>query len=187
MALDGIPAGYLNTARRAKIYSGDVHVPQKVHVGNVDVEYVGAPYPIRFGDHFKPRAILLADFKKTTSLPINIIQRLTLTVSLADKEIDLAGANKGDQVKVRVQLSPSEYKDWGTCKKRVLAACAEAGVELCGLELEKVANTTSLKTSEAVVTQTPQQTLSEFCIKNKISRDVVSVGKSILSESLNQT
>ena len=184
MALDGIPAGLLNTARQAKIYSGDVHVPQKVHVGNVDVEYVGSPYPIRFGDHFKPRAVLLENWRKAVSLPINIIQRLSLTVTAADKKIDLGIVNQGDQIKVRIKLSPSEYGDWNECKRRVLDACVAAGVEVCGLELERVENKIKLKTPTHTSTRTPQQTLTEFCIKNKVGREVGTIGTDLLTQTL---
>lgn len=37
-----------------KVFSGDIHVPQIVG----DVEYVGAPYHVHFGDTFVPRTVL---------------------------------------------------------------------------------------------------------------------------------
>lgn len=40
---------------RGKVYSGDIHVPQKLG----PVTYIGAPYRIRFGDTFEPRCLLL--------------------------------------------------------------------------------------------------------------------------------
>src|SRR3954470_7797877 len=42
-----------------KIYSGDIHVPQVVRSVVADVEYVGSPYHVHFGDNFTPRVVLL--------------------------------------------------------------------------------------------------------------------------------
>jgi UDP-2,3-diacylglucosamine pyrophosphatase LpxH len=180
--LDGIPAGYLNTARHAKIYSGDVHVPQTVKVSGIEVEYVGAPYPVKFGDSFEPRAVLLKDFRKAESLHIPAIQRLMLTVTAADKEIDLRKARKGDQIKVKVRLAPAEYGDWAEIKRRVVEACTQAEVELCGLELEKVAQRIKLRTPATTMTKTKYQTYIDFCNINKIPKDVVQEGGLILTE-----
>lgn len=182
--LDGIPPGLLATAHRAKIYSGDIHVPQTVRSGRVSVEYIGAPYPVRFGDKFEPRAVLLENFRTARSIAIPSIQRSTLTITPKDAEIPLKTLRQGDQVKVRIRLSPSEYGDWAQIKKQVVSACNEAGVELCGLELEKVENKIRLRTPTAVVTKDPKQIVSEFCTGNKVSAAVTSEGIKLLMEVL---
>ena len=184
MQLDGIPSGLLVTAHKAKIYSGDIHVPQKVKSGRVEVDYIGAPYPVRFGDKFEPRAVLLENFRTARSLPIPSIQRQTLTITPKDAEIPLKTLRQGDQVKVRIRLTPSEYGDWAQIKKRVVSACNEAGVELCGLELEKVENKIRLRTPTAVVTKDPKQIVSEFCTSNKVSTAVANEGIKLLTEVL---
>ena len=180
--LDGIPAGFLNTARHAKIYSGDVHVPQTVKVSGIGVEYVGAPYPVKFGDAFEPRAVLLKNFREARSLPIPAIRRLMLTVTAADKRIDLSGAREGDQVKVKVRLAPSEYGDWAGCKRRVVEACEKAEVELSGLELEKVEQRIRLRTPTVTSIKSKHQVFIGFCEANKIPKDVVAEGAFILTE-----
>lgn len=181
--LDGIPAGFLNTARRAKIYSGDVHVPQTVRVSGIEVEYVGAPYPVKFGDVFKPRAVLLEDFRKARSIPIPTIQRLMITVTTAEKKVDLSGiAKKGDQVKVKVRLHPSEYGDWKECKRRVIEGCSQAEVELCGLELEKIEQRIRLWTPVATTIRSPQQILITFCETNKLPKAVAAEGANLLKD-----
>lgn len=181
--LDGIPAGLLATAHRAKIYSGDVHVPQTVRVGRLQVEYVGAPYPIKFGDSFEPRAMLIERFRTARSIPITSIQRRMLTITPKDREIQLGDLHTGDQIKVRIRLTPSEYGDWPAIKKHIVAACAEAEVELCGLELEKVETRIRLRASAAVVTKNPKQVLDAFCIANKLSSVVSTEGENILTEA----
>ncbi len=183
--LDGVPAGLLVTARRAKIYSGDVHVPQKVKLARgLEVEYVGAPYPVKFGDKFEPRAILIEGFRTARSLAIPSIQRRTLTITPKDSGVPLNGLHAGDQVKVRIRLTQSEYGDWARLKKLVVTECTDAKVELCGLELEKVENRIRLRTPTAVVTKNPQSVLSEFCVTNKLSQTVTSEGTKLLIGAL---
>ncbi len=180
--LDGIPAGLLATAHRAKIYSGDVHVPQKVKLGRVEVEYVGAPYPVKFGDKFEPRAILIENFRTSRSIAIPSIRRQTITITPKDAEIPLDALRQGDQIKIRIRLTPSEYGDWARLKKQVVSICAEAKVELCGLELEKVENRIRLRTPTALIVKDPQKVLSEFCGINKLSQAVSAEGTKLLTE-----
>ena len=181
--LDGIPPALLATARRAKIYSGDIHVPQIVKSGRVEVEYIGAPYPVRFGDKFEPRAVLIENFRTAKSLPIPSIQRLTLTVTPAKPDIPLKTLREGDQVKIRIRLTQSEYGDWAQLKRKVVATCAEAKVELCGLELEKVENRIKLRTvATPTNVKTSEQVLTAFCSNNKLSKEVSSAGVKLLAE-----
>ena len=182
--LDGIPAGFLNTARHAKIYSGDVHVPQTVKVNGIEVEYVGAPYPVKFGDAFEPRAVLLENFRTARSVAIPTIQRLTITITAKNRDMPLETAQEGDQVKVRIRLSPSEYGDWAELKKHVIEQCTEAKVELCGLELEKVEQRIRLRTPTTAVIKEPQQILTTFCETNKLSQAVAVEGANILKETV---
>ena len=180
--LEGVPPSLLATARRAKIYSGDVHVPQKLG----RVEYVGAPYPVRFGDSFVPRAILLEKGKARDLLP-PAIRRGVITVDATQAGLaGLSAYSKGDQVKVRVRLNPSEYLDWQKIKKNVTAACTEQGVELCGLELERTPPRRLLRKSGAPLQQqrTPQDILKAFCAANKVDGSSAAVADGILEKLL---
>lgn len=179
-AMEGIPPALLRPAHRAKIYSGDVHVPQKIG----PVEYVGAPYPIRFGDSFRGRAIMLEDWRKPESLFPPTIQRRVLTIGAAGAtEKDLEGLDKDDQVKVRVQLSPAEYGDWGKAKARTLAACAERGVVVCGMELLRAPAKPLVRgpaVKRVALHRTPTTIFDEFCAAQDVDDDLAAAGKAIL-------
>ncbi len=179
MQLDGIPPGLLATAHKAKIYSGDIHTPQVVKFGRLGVEYVGAPYPVRFGDSFEPRAILLENMHTAHSLPVPALQRKTITVTALKHELP-SDLRKGDQVKIRIRLNPSEYGDWAAIKKHMTESCVAAGVELCGLELEKPQNKIKLRAPVASATKDPTAVFSAFCSSNKITDTVATIGKDIL-------
>jgi hypothetical protein len=109
IGLEGVDPGFF---RHVQCYSGDVHVPQKV--GNVT--YVGAPYPIRFGDRFSPRLLHLQRNKskhrwEETEIPLKSVRRLMLDIA---DERDLEGVRLklGDQIKIRLHLIAEELGDW---------------------------------------------------------------------------
>ena len=177
MPLQGTPAALFRTTH-AKIYSGDVHVPQKIG----KVEYVGAPYPIRFGDKFKPRCVLLNRGKIIEEWHYPTIQRHMLTVSHSKELEKLAvGLRKADQVKVRIRLGAERYSEWPAYKKQVISFCAEHEVELFGVEL--VSNkkpTISVSLPAQTSARTHQEILHMHCEQNKLDAHTAAVGKELL-------
>jgi DNA repair exonuclease SbcCD nuclease subunit len=171
----------LRLARRAKVWSGDVHVPQVI----AGVEYVGAPYPVRFGDAFKPRAVLLTeDLKKATDLETPHFARRSLTVDAKLQWAGVEGLEEGDQVKVKVRLSRAEFGEWGRIKRQVEAKCNEVGVELCGLEVERLEESAPKikpRGSAPAMASTPAQVLADWSAKQKLEKPLVDVGLKILA------
>lgn len=179
-ALEGVSMSHLRRAVRATIYSGDVHVPQKVG----RVEYIGAPYPIRFGDKFAPRALLLENMRTARSLPVPGIRRSTVTVAGpgADVASLVAEFKPGDQVKIKVSLTPAEFGDWNKVKASVVAACKAAQIDLCDLELERPETAAFARPQNAgkIEKQTPQQILKTYCTTNHIEAPLYNAGVRLL-------
>lgn len=188
MALDGVPHGLIQTARNADIFSGDIHVPQTMVCGKVDVEYVGAPYPIRFGDTFKPRAILLTP-KGGQSVEIPSISKhkikLFATQHYFAEFFDAVCA--GDQVKIVICLRPEEYGDWAEMVKGCKAICKEIGAELCAVELEKVQDAPGTKKmpgtgpQTAQVGRTSEQVITDYGRANNLAAPILAAGKRLLN------
>jgi hypothetical protein len=182
IVLDGTPPEVLRLARRGvPIFSGDVHVPQTVG----RVQYVGAPYPIRFGDTFKGRAVLLDSERKATSLPIPSIQRRMITAGAAGVSLSTLKTLKlgeGDQIKVRVRLTRAEYGDWGKAKKNTLASCEAAGVECHGLELERPEELPLPEQKRMIIRRAPADILSDYCSMNKVPKHIAEVGQTFIQE-----
>lgn len=182
-ALEGIPPALLSTARRARIFSGDVHVPQKVG----KVEYVGAPYPVKFGDRFTGRAILCKKWRTFESLPIPSIQRLSVTVDSTGSPMDLKSrVRKGDQVKVAVRLQPHEYGDWQRIKADTSEVLKVLGVDMVSIELEraeqKVVPRIPLKGKAALVRRSPAEVLQLYCAANKVDKALQAAGRELLGD-----
>lgn len=180
--LEGIPPGALVQARKAKIFGGDIHVPQRVG----RVEYVGAPYPVRFGDNFEGRAILLTDWRTADEIPLPSIRRVWLEadahgIGAPGDTGKLPQLSEGDQVKVRVRLSQAEYHLWNDVKKYVVEWCANMKLQLCGLELQREEAKAVPKLARRVVLKkSGRGILDDFCQKNKVDKSTADVGHHIL-------
>lgn len=177
-ALEGIAATALAAAKRAKaIWSGDVHVPQTIG----PVEYVGAPYPIRFGDAFKPRAVLLHGNGIFSSLDTPPFNRLAVSVKCR-ADLAIYRLKPGDQVKIKVSLTRAEFVNWAAIKRDLTAACEQAGADLCGLEVERIEEKPKLaRRGAAPAVQSPQQVLTVWCGQQQIEPALAEAGQAILA------
>lgn len=161
---------------QGKIFSGDVHVPQKIGA----VEYIGAPYHVRFGDSFTPRALLYLDgLRQPDPRPQNL-SRLAVTVKRAE-ELRHIQYHKGDQIKVRLSLSRSEYVDWQKHKREVQSVCRELELDLCVVELERIKQPLIRATqAQETPSSAPQEALERFCAQERVDGLLREVGELLL-------
>lgn len=114
----------------AKVYSGDIHVPQVIG----DVEYVGSPYHVHFGDAFTPRVILLEKGGTPVNLYFKTISRVTVKVGSL-RELQRLKFRAGDQVKLRIELAEADKHEWARIRREALAYLRDQEVVVAGAEL----------------------------------------------------
>lgn len=117
-------------ARGTKIWSGDIHVPQMV--GNV--EYVGSPYPVHFGDRFQPRCVLCLDDGKYYDVTYPTISKFSTSVR-SGAELHSLELSPGDQLKLKVVLPREDLGRWNEIRQDVLDEAAKMGIAVRGIEL----------------------------------------------------
>lgn len=165
---------------RACVLGGDIHVPQVV---GKCVEYVGAPYPIRFGDEFHPRA-LLVDGSKRTSLPLHNIRKITVTVSPRSTGNEFDNVRRGDQVKVLIELSDSELGEFHSIKQAVAETIAGCGGTLSKVQLVRKQSGKPVigKKSSLPIRATPETELKTFCTRNNVEDGLSEIGHELLKD-----
>jgi DNA repair exonuclease SbcCD nuclease subunit len=179
--LPGIPPSYFKRAR-VKVWSGDVHTQQKV---GPNVEYVGAPYRIDFGDTFTPRVVLLDGQREPRDLRFPCPQKHLVTIrSLGDlqEQHQLLGVRRGDLVKVRVRLRRSEYPDWPSLRSSIRAYAAGEGWVLHGPELASVEFAKGEAPPPALSAIVPQDVVKRYASENKLEKDILDLGLSFLED-----
>jgi DNA repair exonuclease SbcCD nuclease subunit len=165
------------------ILAGDIHTPQRIGT----VEYVGAPYAVRFGDTFNPRVAFYdlieneVSFLKILGQPKKWIFRVA-TIKELKKELKQVAP--GDFVKVIFQLTRAEFVDW-----RSLRDEAEAMVKLTdsfthSILLEEVQE--RLKMSDVLngeIEQNPLDLFKGWIKEQGIAAMDAEVGAQILKEA----
>lgn len=160
-----------------KIYSGDIHVPQVIG----DVEYVGSPYHVHFGDKFKPRAVLLTK-KEAVDLHMGGVQRFVIDCTgTTDLKRQLKDTQAGDQVSVRVHLEPSERSGWENIRRDVVAHCNLAEIQLCGVSMVCGRSATRVRLNGVHrATLSPSEALLQFVEREGWGPDAFDVGMELL-------
>ena len=176
--LEGVPPSVFR-GFSGKVWSGDIHVPQKV---GRSIEYVGAPYHIKFGDDFPARVVLLRAGKQE-DLHYQGQPRILAEVGSVD-ELAKMKIEPGAQVKVRVHISPAEFPEWRAIKAKVGELAHKRGWHLFGPEAVRreelrVGARPRLKVDAA--RPTPAQLVRQFGEANKLTTAQIDVGLELLS------
>jgi len=164
---------------KAKIYAGDVHVPQVIG----SVEYVGAPARLRFGDSYTPR-MLLEHSKKTeiiemTHLPLK--HKLTIRTFEDIKQYDLSA---GDMVKVVVAIPELEFNSYTEIRSELTDYLQEKQVVLAGIELKRLTRVRLKVRGQSMITQEQQtpsiDVVSQYAKKEELGKELVEAAVTIL-------
>lgn len=174
---DGLRLKSLRTAKR--IFAGDIHVPQTLH----NLTYIGAPYPVRYGDTYQPRVILEVD-GKCRDLIRKTIRKDSITIGTTE-DFDKRGYNPGDMVRVAVELARRDIKQWNEIKRHVEKTCRKNGITLGGLRLiEMDEQDRQHRTKVVQRTVSPLETLRNYGRVRRMNPDRLRAGVDILTESL---
>lgn len=167
----------LPSMKGPKVYSGDIHVPQVCG----DIEYIGSPYHVHFGDRFTPRAILIDKRGRAHDLHFPTISRFTLAVSSLD-DLRRAGRDlqEHDQVKLRIKLAEAEKHGWLSIRREAVAWLRGKGVEVCDVELvlERSQRRLLTGTRESVVkeTYTDADAVLRYVLQEELGPDALDLG-----------
>lgn len=174
--LSGINTNALAVRNPKWVYAGDVHTPQRVGI----VTYVGAPYTVRFGDHFEPRVAYVNRDGKCTNLYFDCPRKWTLRIDSPEDIESNDSLRKGDQVKIEIVLAREELREWQARKRKILDACAQLGLEVFGVTLSTptVTDTAQVRQLQAM---TPEDQVKGLCQREKVNEAVKQVGLELLN------
>lgn len=161
----------------AKVYSGDIHVPQIIK----GIEYIGSPMHIHFGDDFKPRCVLLEKGGHPVDLHFETISRRAATVTSL-KQLTRMDFRQGDQVKLNVELSESEKHDWSKIKREALSFLKSQQVEVHGIKLtvRKAARRLVAELNANAPSYSPAETLARFIEAEELGGEALDAALEIL-------
>ncbi len=187
LASNGYNLKGLNTSifkkSKSLIVSGDIHVPQKI--GNV--QYVGSPYHVHYGDKFKPRLLLVSGTTQR-DLHFPCIRKHSIRISHPDKLKGWVGKHDVrpfDQVKVRLSLGREEYANWEKYKQEIVMTCGYLNIHLHSVELEPrsgpAKKNKKLQGNMNFISD-PNDVLKKFCKRQKTSTYNKTMGEKLINE-----
>lgn len=164
--------------RGFSVYSGDVHVPQRIGV----VEYVGAPHPIRFGDQYACRFLLLgADAAQPEVVALQPMRKHVLRVASVE-ELEAANVTAGDQVKLLFTLLLEDAPTWQAVRTAAVIWAQERRVSLAAVEFT-ITHTRAAKgeggDAETVFAR-PEDVLRRYIAQNQIPKPLAALGEELL-------
>lgn len=166
--------------KACKILSGDIHRPQILHTENGDVTYIGSPYAVRHGDHFEPRVLLL-DNNKEIDLHFLAPKKLSLIIRDVSEIPDL---KKGDQIKVLMELHPSEKVEWANHKKKIMDHCKDKGIEIYGAKLKVIEGRKRPKLTASSNSKSNLDYFKAFCVSEQIPANIKQAGLNIIEDEV---
>lgn len=181
----GIPTSVLAAA--GAVYSGDIHKPQRV---GKNIEYVGAPYRIRFGDDFTPRVLLIEEDGETKDLKFPTKNKILVDLQGKEPLRDSAEfeiMNAGDQVKVRVHMKRNQYAEWQSIRKQVIGDASEIQIELTGPELVPIPDKPKKPAKGAEKPaggNLPDQAVVAYAEQKRASSAMAEAGKAYLKQAM---
>lgn len=176
--LDGFS---LKPLKRLKcpVYGGDVHKPHTIG----PVTYVGPPYHVKFGDDFIPRCLLLnEETGKTKNLHYKCPRKWSIHIREPEALLELDYLQANDQVKISLELTKEEIVDYQNLKGKITDICKELELEVFGIEL-KLKKQTKLVSKDQkmeVKDKNPFTILENFSKREKLSKAVSAIGKTLL-------
>lgn len=171
--LSGIPRSVFN--RKQVVISGDVHVPQKLS----PVEYVGAPYEIKFGDDFESRMLLMDHNGKRISIPYDGPRKLLLNIRLVDADVRIEGLRKDDMLKIQVYLKAGQFGEFQRFKDRVYATAAKWGYSIYQI-LPVVEPGEPVVTRKRSRKRDDEEVLKDYATATRVKKSVVKTGVKLM-------
>lgn len=179
--LDGVPIGVI--PERLRVVSGDIHKRQTV--GNVD--YVGSPYTIDFGDDYEPR-VLLFDDPHGRSIPCGGPQKRLIVADLSKDQGLRCLKNVGnDIIKLRVTgIGSQEALNWTGIKRTIVEDAIKQGVRLHSIEavLDPAVRAPVKNGGKPKArSRTDAEILAVYCRDRAVVADVAATGTAIIEET----
>lgn len=171
------------------IFSGDVHRPQNVHRPQTcnKIIYIGVPHPVRFGESWENRVILIKhkNFKNYLEIPVDSIRRDIIEISNSN-ELKKLKYKAGDQLRIRFKLKGENLTNWPLEEEKIRKWVQEKGIHLASLEATIEGDGLLLDTNRSNIFEIakPEDVILQFCKQEKLSDDILQMGLSLLKEGM---
>jgi hypothetical protein len=175
----GLPADYFKKYKHLKVFSGDIHKGQLIN----NVLYVGAPYPVHFGDDSSSSHLYLINLnheKTIETFHYNSIKKEM--VDLYREYAVTSNLNEGDQVKIIFHLQPHEVFEFDRLKKEVEKTYREKGIIIKSITMKKIVDTNLPEECLDMSQISDEEVIMNFVSKETLDSSYLNGALSIMRE-----
>lgn len=158
------------------IISGDIHKPQRI---GKFVEYVGAPYHIRFGDQYEPRVMRISNDGIRSDLHYPAPLKKVYDISSLEEFEQLPIFEDDQHAKIRVHLDRGELTDWPLIQSAIKGHSETANWSNVRVELVIKPEVASSGTISRDM-KSPEQLVEDYAKRHNTSDQHIEIGKSLL-------
>jgi hypothetical protein len=166
-----------NIFGKAKVISGDIHIPQKMGPG---FHYVGAPYLVDFGDVYIPRVLLVSNKGKLTSLPVPGPQKRLVDITSLEDLSNQPQLNAGDILKVRFTITGELRPRWQELQGKVREWGEQNGFMIHIVQPILHEESRPGKKAAATTTKTDEQLLRTYAKHRGIDERTLKTGLNLM-------
>jgi DNA repair exonuclease SbcCD nuclease subunit len=113
-----------------KVYSGDLHIPQELG----RLTYIGAPYPIKYGDDYPCRLLRLDhNYDVIERIPLFSPRKRIINISSADELLNTELLS-GDSARIRLTLPIEKIDTWQAEQDKIATWAKERGITVSSIE-----------------------------------------------------
>lgn len=163
--------------RRCRYFSGDVHLPQQCGA----ITYVGAPHPVRFGDDYACRMLVL-DPQFEIAQDIRLTPPKKHMLDIRDlQDLRRIAVRAGDQVKIRLNGDAADAERWASAGAWIAAWAAEREVRVASTEIVLNSTAPGRFVSEDPAHE-PEALLQAFARSEKLTEATTEAGLALLRD-----
>jgi DNA repair exonuclease SbcCD nuclease subunit len=174
----------VNTFKNTLILSGHVHVPQTIN----NVIYVGSPYSIDNGDHWRGRGILL-DIENSSyeEIPFNNSYcKWRFDVKSSNELLDIFSENKilkSDSMLIRVCLDYTNSHDYTSIKQEIKNFLKKKDFINYSIrsKIESKKRLSEINKINYKEKLTPKDKLIAYSKSHKLKNDIINIGLELLN------
>jgi DNA repair exonuclease SbcCD nuclease subunit len=175
-------AGMIKLPSNLIAYSGDIHTPQQIG----PVTYVGAPHPVKFGDTYPCRMLLLDDkYRVEQAIKLRPPRKAIMEVSSL-KELQTAKLTRGDQVQIRYSLKPEQMAGYPVEQDAIHEWARTQGISIASIEATvKMGAPSTIPDERGIPLEDPYDIVRAFATADGIDNErMLEMGITLVREYL---
>jgi hypothetical protein len=171
----GLDSNFLD---HPNIFAGDIHKPQKI--GNV--QYVGSPYHVYFGDNYEGQVIILdTEYCKTQVMKPGFISKFSTDLTSME-ELKNMDIKKGDQMKIKLHLRKEDYYLVSEVRTQIKEYLNDKKAFLMSFEIFPIMSDLKTDMSAIInkVKETKEQVVERFGKKETLNQEYIDFGTKLM-------